>query len=136
MCGPLSVEYMTIVSLAMPRSSIAFSTVPTLRSWSIMTSAYSPFQRPAWPMLSGLGWVRKCMCVKLTQTNMGFPAFTCLPMNSAARAAMSSSIVSMRFFVSGPVSSIFWVPSGRAQLWTTPRGPYFLRKFGKSFGLG
>ena len=36
---------------------------------------------------------------------------------------MSSSIVSIRFFVSGPVSSIFCVPSGSAKLWITPRGP-------------
>jgi hypothetical protein len=29
------------------------------------------------------------MWVKVTQTNIGFPAFACLPMNSTARAAMS-----------------------------------------------
>jgi hypothetical protein len=38
MCGPLSVEYMTMVSSVMPRSSSALSTVPTFLSWSIMVS--------------------------------------------------------------------------------------------------
>ena len=38
MCGPLSVEYMTKVLSAMPRSSSALSTVPTFLSWSIMVS--------------------------------------------------------------------------------------------------
>ena len=33
----------------------------------------------------------------------------------------SSSIVSMRFLLSGPVLSIFCVPSGFAQVWITPR---------------
>jgi hypothetical protein len=32
--------------------------------------------------------------------------------------------VSMRFLVSGPVSSIFWVPSGSAQEWITPLDYY------------
>ena len=38
MCGPLSVLYMTKVLSAMPRSSIALSTVPTFLSWSIIVS--------------------------------------------------------------------------------------------------
>jgi hypothetical protein len=33
-------------------------------------------------------------------------------MKSSAAAIVSSSIVSMRFAVSGPVSSIFWRPTG------------------------
>ena len=49
------------------------------------------------------------------------------------RAVTSSSMVSMRLRVSGPVSSIFCVPSGCAQLWMTPRGP---KRFLKAGSLG
>ena len=38
MCGPLSVEYTTIVSSARPSSSSVSSTRPTWRSWSIIVS--------------------------------------------------------------------------------------------------
>ena len=38
----------------------------------------------------------------------------------------SSSIVSIRFLPSGPVLSIFCVPSGIAQVWITPRVWNFL----------
>ena len=44
-------------------------------------------------------------------------------MKSLAAAMVSSSIVSIRFLVSGPVFSIVWVPSALAQVWSTPRGP-------------
>ena len=44
------------------------------------------------------------MWVKFTQTKNGLPVLCCRSMKSTARAAMSSSIVSIRFFVSGPVS--------------------------------
>ena len=47
-------------------------------------------------------------------------------MNSTVAFEVSSSIVSMRFFVSGPVSSI--LPP--ANEWITPRGPYFLLNSG------
>ena len=77
MCGPLSVEYMTKVLSAMPRSSSALRTVPTFLSWSIMVSWYGLCQRPDWPMLAGLVWVRKCMWVKFTQTKNGLFAFFC-----------------------------------------------------------
>ena len=33
----------------------------------------------------------------------------------------------IRFLLSAPVLSIFCVPSGLAQVWMTPRVPYFLR---------
>ena len=68
MCGPLSVLYMTSVLSAMPSSSSRSSSSPTCLSWSIITSWYSDCQRPDWPRLSGLAWVRKCMCVVLNQT--------------------------------------------------------------------
>src|SRR5262249_14397297 len=51
------------------------------------------------------------MCVKLTQRKKGFPAWACRLMKSAERAAMSSSIVSIRFFVSGPVSWTVCLPT-------------------------
>ena len=69
-------------------------------------------------------------------------------MKSVAAATNSSSQVSIRFLVSGPVSSIFCLPTlpqrgctvvsslSVAQEWMTPRGPKFLRKFGKSFSGG
>jgi hypothetical protein len=34
--------------------------------------------RPACPMLEGLGCVRKCMCVVLSQQNRGLPSFCCI----------------------------------------------------------
>ena len=67
-------------------------------------------------------------------------------MKSLAAATNSSSQVSMRFLVSGPVSSIFCLPTlpqrgcsvgsslSVAQEWITPRGPNFLRNFGNPFG--
>ena len=60
----------------------------------------------------------------------------------------SSSTVSIRFFVSGPVSSILCLPTGPkcavsfgssfslAQVWSTPRGPNRSRKLGYSSGFG
>src|SRR4030095_1745636 len=62
-------------------------------------------------MLSGLVCVRKCMWVKHTQTKAGFPAEFWRLMNSTARVAMSSSIVSIRFLVSGPVSLMVCLPT-------------------------
>ncbi len=76
------------------------------------------------------------MCVVLNQQNHGTPALFCFLIQSLAAAANSSSMVSIRFFVSGPVSSIFCEPSGLAQQCSTPRGPNFLRKSGKSLGDG
>lgn len=37
---------------------------------------------------------------------------------------------SIRFLLSGPASSIFRLPSGRAQQWIAPRGSGFLAKLG------
>ena len=51
-----------------------------------------------------LTWVRKCMRVPFHH-KQGFPAFCWRWMKSLAAATVSSSIVSMRFLVSGPVSS-------------------------------
>ena len=51
-----------------------------------------------------------CMRVVLNQTNQGLPSCWLLSMNLVVAASTSSSIVSMRFFVSGPVSSQFCLP--------------------------
>ena len=47
-------------------------------------------------------------------------------MKSTAASRNSSSQVSIRFLVSGPVSSMRWVPSPLAQVCSTPRGPELL----------
>ena len=46
-------------------------------------------------------------------------------MKRSASFVNSSSTVSMRLMFSAPVSSIFCVPSGFAQVWSTPRVAYF-----------
>ena len=51
-------------------------------------------------------------------------------MKSLAAATVSSSMVSMRFLVSGPVFSMVWPPLPSALVWSTPRGPNFLRNSG------
>ena len=82
------------------------------------------------------------MCVVLSHTKNGLPALFCRLMKSFAAATNSSSQVSMRFLVSGPVSLIFCLPTlpqrgitvvsslSVAQEWMTPRGPKFFLKFG------
>ena len=55
--------------------------------------------------------VRRCMCVVFTQQKNGLPASCWRLMKSFAAATNSSSQVSMRLRVSGPVSSIFCLPT-------------------------
>ena len=124
------------------------SSEPTVRSWSIIVSWYGDCQRPDCPTLSGLGCVRKCMWVVLNQTKNGVPDACWRPMKSRATSSTSSSIVSIRLLVSGPVSSIRWRPtrpnrgstvassSSVAHEWMTPRGAKFARKLGKSSAGG
>ena len=78
-------------------------------------------------------WVRKCMAVVLYQTKNGFSALCASSMNRSACSVTSSSMVSIRFFVSGPVSSIFCPPFPSAQQCSTPRGP---KSFLNSGSLG
>lgn len=85
------------------------------------------------------------MWVVFSHTNQGVPSFCAFLMKSVAAAMNSSSQVSMRFLLSGPVSSIFCLPTlpqrscsvgsslSVAQEWMTPRGPKRSRNFG-SFG--
>ena len=68
-------------------------------------------------------WVRKCMWVVLTHRKNGASSACLRSMKSSAPAMISSSIVSIRFVVSGPVSSIVCVPSALALQRSTPRGP-------------
>src|SRR5436190_16918319 len=99
-------------------------------------------------MLFGLGCVNACMCVVFIHTKNGLPALFCRLMKSLAAAANSSSHVSMRFLVSGPVSLIFCLPTlpqrgctvesswSAAHECITPLGPMALRNSGNSFSEG
>ena len=69
----------------------------------------------------------------LYQMKKGFPSLWHLSMKASARSVASSSIVSIRFLVSGPVSSIFCPPFPSAQQCSTPLGPNCLLNAG-SFG--
>ena len=87
--------------------------VPTTASVSIMPSAYSVSAvRPGWLRCSGRTWVRACIRVVFIQTKNGVSACTCRSMKSMAAAEVSSSTVSIRLRVSGPVSSIGAVGGG------------------------
>ncbi len=132
-CAPLSVVKITIVFSAIPRSSSHCSSWPTYPSSSTMPSAWEP--RPVEPSVSGLRCVQMCMRVGQNQLKKGLPSFTDRSMKSSDAASSSSSIVSMRSVVRGPVSSITCRPTGpkrgssvgsstsEAHEWSTPRGP-------------
>ena len=77
-----------------------------------MVSWYGDCQCPAWPTLSGFVWVRRCMCVVFIHTKNGVSASFCRVMKSIAAETVSSSMVSIRFLLSGPVSSMRCFPSG------------------------
>src|SRR6476661_1644301 len=126
--APLSVEYMTMVFSTMLRSSSFFSNCPTCPSCSTMPSGYVP--SPVLPCDSFLRCVKTCMRVEFHHTKKGFSSLTALSMNLRLASRNSSSTVSMRLVVSGPVFSIFCVPSGFAQQCNTPRGPYFFLNSG------
>ena len=68
------------------------------------------------------------MRVPFHQQKNGLPALTWRVMKSLAAATVSSSIVSMRFLVSGPVFSMRWPPLPSAQVCSTPRGPNCLQE--------
>ena len=89
--------------------------------------------------------VQTCVRVVLCQRKNGLPSFTARSMKSSAPARNSPSTVSMRFLVSGPVSSMRCLPTtpqrassvgslrAVAQECSTPRGPKRSLKDG-SFG--
>src|SRR5580698_8888188 len=87
--------------------------------------------------------VQMCMRVVLCQMKNGLPAFTARSISSNVAARNSSSAVSMRFLVRGPVSSHTCLPHGPkrgsegaglsvavALHLNTPRGPYSALKLG------
>ena len=88
------------------------------------------------------------MCVVFIQAKNGFPASCWRLMKSMQAAVVSSSIVSIRFFVSGPVSSMRCLPtrpkrpssvgssSSLAHDRMTPRGANSSLKRGKSSAGG
>jgi hypothetical protein len=76
------------------------------------------------------------MWVVFTHAKNGVPAALWRRMKSIATSATSSSMLSMRFLVSAPVSSIRCVPSPFAHEWRTPRGPKRPRNWGKSAAGG
>ena len=82
------------------------------------------------PSLSSLSRVQMCMRVEFHQRKNGLSAFFASVMKRSASLVTSSSIVSIRFLFSGPVLSIFCVPSGLAQVWITPRVPNLFRSSG------
>ncbi len=114
-----------MVLSAKPSSSISLSNSPTCPSCSIMPSVYSSLPGWRWSFLT---WVRKCIRVPFHQQKNGCPAAFCRLMKSFAAASDSSSMVSIRFFVSGPVFSIVWPPFPSALHLRTPRGPKVSRK--------
>src|ERR1700748_2964173 len=61
-----------MVLLAMPRSSIAVSSLPTSPSCSIMPSAYSLPGMPLCPRIDSRTWVNACMRVVFIQVKNGF----------------------------------------------------------------
>ena len=67
-----------------------------------------------------------CILVEFHQMKNGLLACLARAMKSNVLAFTSSSIVSIRFLVSGPVS----VMRPSAKLWITPRGPNFFLNSG------
>src|SRR5262245_11716283 len=138
--APLSVDHITIVLSAMPRSSSFLRSWPTIPSCSTMPSGYVP--RPVTPCDSFFRCVKMCIRVELNQQKNGLPSFCDFSMNLSAPSRNSSSIVSMRLVFNGPVFSIFCLPTlpncgssvgsslSVAQLWSTPRGPNFFLNSG------
>ena len=102
--APLSVEYITIVLSSMPSSFNLASSMPTWPSCSTMPSAKTP--SPVLPSDSGFKCVKMCMRVAFHHTKNGLPSLCALSMKFNDSFITSSSIVSMRLRVSGPVSSV------------------------------
>ena len=76
------------------------------------------------------------MCVVLIQTKKGVFLLFFRSMKSIAPSTISSSIVSIRFFVSGPVSLMDCLPLRLTLQWRTPRGPNRSRNLGYCSGSG
>src|SRR5215213_6281305 len=129
--GPLSVEYMTMVLSVTPSSSSFASSSPICSSCTTIRSLYGSC--PLLPRFFSATCVRKCMAVALYQRKNGLSAFTCFSTQSIAFAVISSSIVSIRFLVNGPVSTTVCPPFPSDTQCSTPRGPNSFLNAG-SFG--
>ena len=84
------------------------------------TDGPDPVDYPDIAAAVGLSVVRKESDAGIVIDGAGIGSAIAANKIKGIRAAMC-----MRFVVRGPVSSIFWVPSGLAQVWITPRVPYF-----------
>src|SRR6185436_12746115 len=100
---------------------------------------------PLLPRFLAARWVRRCIAVELYQRKNGLSALACFSIHARAADVISSSTVSMRFLVNGPVSLIVCLPTrpqrgsvvvsslSVARQWSTPRGPNCFLNLG-SFG--
>ena len=121
MCGPLSVEYMTIVSSAMPSSSSSVEQVAddvVVVEHRVVVLRLPP-PGPARALRLAVGAEVHVGGVEPHEERRVRPR-AWRRMKSTAASRNSSSQVSIRFFVSGPVSSMRWVPSPFAHEWITP----------------
>ena len=92
----------------------ASRSLPTSPSCSTMPSAYSLPGMPLWPCMDALNMGERAACGWcFIQVKNGLLAFICRCMKSIAAAVVSSSTVSSRFALCGPVSSILFLPPGR-----------------------
>ena len=108
--GPLSVEYMTRVLSAMPKLIKLVEHLADL--FVVDDHAITVWSWPLLPRFFSATCVLKCMAVELYHRKKGLFALTCFSIQPIAAAVISSSTVSMRFFVSGPVSSMVCLPIG------------------------
>ena len=123
-CGPLSVRVDDdrVVGDARVRRACRASR-RRVRSWSIIVSWYSDCQRPAWPTLSGLGWVNRCMWVVLIHAKNGVSAGV-LPLDEVERRSRRCRRRS---------SPSAWRRAGRCPRWSACRhGPNAGRSVGSS----
>ena len=109
--APLSDVKMTIVLLAIARSSSFFEQHADLVvELGHAGAVQGPSRRPC-PDTSVWRWVQMCMRVVLCQMKNGCLAFVSAPWHRALPSRNSSSTVSIRLIVSGPVSSMVCMPT-------------------------
>ena len=113
MCGPLSVEYMTMVSSAMPSSSSLSSSCADVLVVVDHRVVVLRLPAPGLPEALRLG-VRAEVHVGGVEPHEERRVGRLLALDEVERRAseLSSSMVSIRFLVSGPVSSIRCLPTG------------------------
>ena len=124
--GPLSVEYMTMVLSAMPSSSSLSSIWPICSSWTTMRRCRGPARScRGSSRRRGCGSASRSSCTRGRTADRPWPASR----STRARASViSSSMVSIRFLVSGPVSSISARPCRRGAMEHAARAELFLER--------